>query len=190
MGRVVLYARVSKDDLELENQRIILKQWVEREGVSSFDLLEEKMTTRKTRPIKELLMKRFREGYYDTVVVTKIDRFARSLKELTDNVQEIIDKGGRFVAISNGFDFKKDSFNASQHLMFNIFCAFAEFERELIRERTLEGLERARRQGKRLGRPLGAKDRKKRRRSGYLLRHVKKSSLENEGFVLEEERGK
>ena len=69
------------------------------------------------------------------------------------DVREIVDTGGRFVAILNGFDFSKSRFNASQQLMLNIFGSFAEFEREIIRERTLEGLARVRAQGKKLGRP-------------------------------------
>ena len=70
------------------------------------------------------------------------------------DVTQIIDNGGRFVAIMNGFDFDKKNFNASQSLMLNIFSSFAQFERDVIRERTLEGLARVKAQGKRLGRPL------------------------------------
>jgi putative DNA-invertase from lambdoid prophage Rac len=95
----------------------------------------------------------FRSGEYDTVVVAKLDRFARSLQELVADVRYIVDNGGRFVAISNGMDFTKKQFNASQQLMLNIFASFAEFEREIIRERTIEGLARVRAQGKTLGRP-------------------------------------
>jgi len=59
-------------------------------------------------------------------------------------------------------------------LHFQILSAFAEFERELIRERTLEGLHRARSQGKNIGRPKGSRDTKRRKRSGYILREAKK----------------
>ena len=61
--------------------------------------------------------------------------------------------------------------------------AFAEFERELIRERTLDGLERARRQGKHLGRPFGSKDSRPRKRSGYWLKHAAKRTTEKYGSL-------
>lgn len=151
----IFYARTSKDDLHCENQKKILVEWAKREGMQEKDYvyLQEEVSTRKTRPIKEDILRRFREGEFDTVVVTRIDRFARSLQELIMDIEGIINQNGRFVSILNGFDFNKKSYNASQQLMLNIFASFAQFERELIRERTIEGLERARAQGIKLGRP-------------------------------------
>lgn len=151
--KVALYARVSRDDLYCENQIIVLKEWILRNGVTEYELFKEEVSSRKTRPEKEKVIKGFREGKYDVVVVTRIDRFARSLQELVMDVRSIIDNKGRFVSIMNGFDFQKNTFNASQSLMLNIFASFAEFEREIIRERTVEGLARVKAQGKKLGRP-------------------------------------
>ena len=71
---------------------------------------------------------------------------------MVQDVQYLIENGGRFISIDNGFDFSK-KLSASQQLQFQIFAAFAEFEREIIRERTLEGLATARSKGKTLGRP-------------------------------------
>ncbi len=152
-GKVALYARVSRDDLNCGNQKIVLYNWARSNQITNYDFFQESVSTRKTRPIKEGLIRRFREGEYKTIVVSKIDRFARSLQELIIDIEGIINNGGRFVSISNGFDFCKKEYNASQQLMLNIFGAFAQFEREIIRERTIEGLDRVRAQGKRLGRP-------------------------------------
>jgi len=66
---------------------------------------------------------------------------------------------------------------AAGKLQFQILSAFAEFERELIRERTLEGLRRSRAQGKIPGRPKGSKDTKRRKKSGYYLREARKRQL-------------
>ena len=154
--KVALYARVSRDDLHCENQCRTLENWTSHNTEDGIDYcadFKEEVSTRKTRPIKQQIMCDFRSGKFDTVVVTRIDRWARSLQELIMDVREIVDTGGRFVAILNGFDFSKSRFNASQQLMLNIFGSFAEFEREIIRERTLEGLARVRAQGKKLGRP-------------------------------------
>ena len=148
MNKTILYARVSQDDLTCENQKKILLEYCQRCGITEYEYVQEEVSSRKTRPIKENVLKEFRKGKYDTIIVTRIDRFARSLQELIMNVEEIINNGGRFVSILNSFDFQKKTYNASQQLMLNIFGSFAQFEREIIRERTLEGLARARAQGK------------------------------------------
>lgn len=155
MKSIVLYARVSKDDLINANQKKILLEWAERNGITDFDYLEEEISSRKTRPLKESIIKGFRAGEVRTIVVSRIDRFARSLQELVMDIEHIINNGGRFVAVMNGFDFDKKTYNASQQLILNIFSSFAQFEREIIRERTIEGLARVRAQGKKLGRPVG-----------------------------------
>jgi len=110
------------------------------------------MTSRKTRPVKEKVIKLFRDGVFDTIIVTRIDRFARSMQELVMDIESIISNGGKFISIQNGFDFDKIHYNASNQLQLSIFAAFAQFERELIRERTIEGLDRVRALGKKLGR--------------------------------------
>lgn len=155
MSRVALYARVSTDEQKNENQKLTLETWARREGINKkdYDYIEEKMTSKKTRPRKQEMLTKFRNGEYDTIVVARIDRYARSLQELVIEVKEIVRKGGRFVSIHNNFDFNKKNFDAQQQLIFNIFSAFSEFERQIISERTKEGLIRARAQGKRLGRP-------------------------------------
>jgi len=89
------------------------------------------------------------------------------------DTQELIKKGIGFVSISDNLDFG----TASGKLHFQILSAFAEFERELIRERTIEGLRRSKLQGKQPGRPRGAKDTKQRKRSGYILREAKKRQM-------------
>jgi len=86
------------------------------------------------------------------------------------DTKSLLDKGIGFISISDNLDFG----TASGKLHFQILCAFAEFERELIRERTIEGLRRSRLQGKTPGRPKGSKDSVKRKRSGYILREARK----------------
>jgi len=169
MQKVALYARVSTSEQTVENQKIRLIEYADKYGYS-FDLFEETESSRKTRPIKQSLLSRLRNHEYDAVVVFKLDRWARSSTELILDTKELIDKGIGFISISDNLDFS----TAAGKLQFAILSAFAEFERELIRERTVEGLRRAKLQGKKAGRPKGSKDSKKRRRSGYILREAKK----------------
>ena len=169
MVKVAIYARVSTDEQTTDNQVLTLKEYAERMGWS-YDIYTEKMTTRKTRPVKYALMEKLRNGEYDAVVVYKLDRWARSSRELILEVDELQKRGIRFISYSDNLDLD----TATGRLQFQILAAFAEFERSLIRERTIEGLKRAKKQGKRLGRPPGRKDSKRRRKSGYYLREAKK----------------
>lgn len=169
MQKIALYARVSTSEQTTENQKIRLIEYANKHGYS-YDLFEETESSRKTRPVKQSLLARLRNHEYDAVVVFKLDRWARSSTELILDTKELLDKNVGFISISDNLDFS----TAAGKLQFAILSAFAEFERELIRERTIEGLRRAKLQGKKAGRPKGSKDSKKRRRSGYILREVKK----------------
>lgn len=169
MNHIALYVRVSTSEQTVENQRIRLIEYAEKNGCK-YDVFEEVESTRKTRPVKQALLAKLRLNQYESVVVYKLDRWARSSTELILDTKELIDKGVGFISISDNLDFG----TAAGKLHFQILSAFAEFERELIRERTLEGLRRAKLQGKQAGRPKGSKDTKKRRKSGYFLREARK----------------
>jgi DNA invertase Pin-like site-specific DNA recombinase len=176
---IALYARVSTTEQTVENQKIRLIEYAERNGYT-FDIYEETESSRKTRPVKQALLAKLRQNQYDAVVVYKLDRWARSSTELILDTKELIDKGIAFISISDNLNFG----TASGKLHFQILSAFAEFERELIRERTIEGLRRAKLQGKLGGRPRGSKDTKKRKKSGYILREARKRQKldENNGI--------
>jgi DNA invertase Pin-like site-specific DNA recombinase len=150
--RIAIYVRVSRTDLHVDNQKIQLIEFAKQKGWE-YDVFEEQESTRKTRPIKEKVLQLLREGKYDGILIYKLDRWARSLQELIMNVKEIIDRGKSFTVMTQPFD----TTSPSGILMMQILGAFAEFERELIRERTIAGLERARQQGKQLGRPKTVK---------------------------------
>lgn len=151
--RVALYCRVSRDDLNNDNQKRLLLDRVHAEQWE-YELFEEKESTRKTRPIKYHLMQQLRNHEFSVLLFTRLDRFARSLFELVQDVTELVEQHNiRVIVLQQGFDFQKDGFNALSRLQLQLLGAFAEFERELIRERTLEGLARARAQGRVGGRP-------------------------------------
>jgi len=169
IDKVALYVRVSSTSQTTDNQKIRLIEYAERNTLD-YELFEEVESTRKTRPVKQELLTKLRKGEYASVIVYKLDRWARSSTELILDTKELVDKGVSFVSLSDNLDFG----TAAGKLQFQILSAFAEFERELIRERTIEGLRRAKMQGKSPGRPKGSKDTKKRKKSGYILREAKK----------------
>jgi len=143
-----IYCRVSRGDLNPGNQRLQLEEYAKSKGWN-FVTFEETESSRKTRPIKEQILQAIREGKYDGILIYKLDRWARSLQELIMNVTEVTNRGKQFVVMTQPFD----TTSSAGMLMMQILGAFAEFEREIIRERTLAGLERARAEGKTLGRP-------------------------------------
>jgi DNA invertase Pin-like site-specific DNA recombinase len=173
--KVALYCRVSTNKQTNENQKIRLLQYA-TDKACKFDLFEEVESSRKTRPVKQVLLQKLRKGEYSHIVVYKLDRFARSSRELILEIQELIDKGIGFISISDNLDFS----SSMGRLHFQILAAFAEFERSLISERTKEGIERTKAQGTILGRPKGKKDTKPRPKSGYYMREANKRKNQDE----------
>ena len=166
---IALYSRVSTDRQQTENQKIRLIEYAEKVGMP-YHLYEEVESTRKTRPVKQVMLQKARAGDYEAIIVYKLDRFARSSTELLLDVSELVKRGIGFVSLTENLDFT----TAAGKLQFQILAAFAEFERELIRERTKEGLRRSKQQGIKPGRPQGSKDKKPRRKSGYILKEARK----------------
>ncbi|WHZ60032.1 recombinase family protein [Metabacillus hrfriensis] len=90
----------------------------------------------------------------DTLIVTKIDRLARSIIDLHNIVKELNEKEINVRFLKENIEFQAGENNSSlQTLLFNILGSFAQFERDIIVERTGEGRERAKKQGKHMGRP-------------------------------------
>jgi DNA invertase Pin-like site-specific DNA recombinase len=88
----------------------------------------------------------------DVVIVWKLDRWGRSVLDLLANLEVLGTCGVRFVAVTQGLDVRPGG-DAMSRLLLQVLAAVAEFERDLIRERTRHGLDVARRRGARLGRP-------------------------------------
>lgn len=168
-NKYALYCRVSTTQQNTVNQKIRLLQWATDNNLN-FELFEETESTRKSRPIKQLLLQRLRKHEFEAVVVFKLDRWARSSTELILETKELTDKGVGFISLTDNIDFT----SASGKLHFQILSAFAEFERALISERTKEGLNRVKDAGVKLGRPKGSKDKKPRAKSAYYVREMRK----------------
>lgn len=138
------YARVSTADQNLRMQVDALKA----EGCKH--IYEEKISGSKTER-KELqrMLETVRDG--DTIVIWKLDRLGRSLKHLVELVSQLMEKGVGLKSLNDPID----TSTSQGRLIFNIFASLAEFERDIIRERTMAGLKAARVRGRRGGRPKG-----------------------------------
>jgi len=176
--KVAIYCRVSTSDQNNINQEIRLTEYCKSNGWT-YDTYKEVESSRKTRPVKQELLKKLRNKEYDAILVFKLDRYARSTTELLLEIKELTDKGISFISMNDNLDFS----SATGKLHFQILSIFAEFEMENIRQRTLEGLNRAKSQGKVLGRPKGSKDKAKRPNGGYIIREAikRKNTDEKKG---------
>lgn len=164
---VALYMRVSTEEQTVENQRLKLLDWCQAHGYSTVvEFVDVASGSKQSRTELDKMMVLVRSRQVKVVVVYKLDRLGRSLQHLLQLIEEFRNKKVQFVSLSESIDTE----TAQGRLFLQLAGAFAEYERELIRERTRAGLSRARRQGKRLGRPKGSKDKKPRRKSGYHLR--------------------
>ena len=141
------YARVSTLDQNLDRQVIMLKQC----GIN--ELFTEKMSgVKKNRPELDRLLAQLKAG--DTVIVESLSRLGRSTKNLIELVETFQAKGVQLVSLKESID----TGTASGKLLFTLMSAIAEFERDVIAERTAEGLGSARAKGHVGGRPRTKKE--------------------------------
>lgn len=146
--KVAIYCRVSTADQTNLNQEVRLKEYADKNGWT-YIIFNEVESTRKTRPIKAYVLDKLRKKEFDAVLVFKFDRWARSTLELVSEMVELTNKGIGFISFYENLDLT----TPTGKMHFTILAAIAEFEREMTRVRTIEGLNRARAQGKKLGRP-------------------------------------
>lgn len=148
MGRVIGYCRVSTEDQNLDMQEQAIQRYAKEKGLELI-LYIEKISSRKVeRQELEHAMKAATKG--DLFVVYKLDRLARSTKELFSLTDRLNEKGVEFVSINDSFDTTTPTGKA----MFGMLAVFAEFERDIIiQQRTRAGLESDRKRGRIGGRP-------------------------------------
>ena len=136
------YARVSRDTQNLDRQIDALKRY----GVDK--IYNEKMTgTRKDRPELSKLLDRITEGA--TIVIESLSRLGRSTKDLIELTELFQQKGVHLVSLKEQID----TFTSTGKLLFTLMSAIAQFERDVIADRTREGLQAARARGRKSGRP-------------------------------------
>lgn len=139
---VIGYARVSTIEQTLDLQRDALQ------AVGAQCLYEDQASGKTTdRPELADCLKALREG--DTLVVWRLDRLGRNLKDLVHIVNDLEARGVKFTSLKESID----TSGPAGKLVFHMFAALAQFERELVRERTLAGLAAARARGRNGGRP-------------------------------------
>lgn len=148
---VAIYARVSTDKQKVDMQLSELRQFAARSGWAVHrEYIDQSFTGVSTnRPAFLEMMEEARKRKFKMLVVWKLDRLSRSLKDLINTLDELGSLGIDFVSYDNNLD----TSTPTGKLVFQIVGAVAEFEKDIIKERVIAGLANARRKGKRLGRP-------------------------------------
>ena len=146
-----IYARVSTDRQKVDMQLHELRQFVARSGWNIYkEYIDQNYSGGNTkRPAFTAMMEAARKRKFDILLVWKLDRLSRSLKDLIITLDDLGACGIDFVSYDNNLD----TSTPTGKLVFQIVGAVAEFEKDIIRERVVAGLAVARSKGKRLGRP-------------------------------------
>ncbi len=155
--RVALYARVStkNNGQDPETQLIALREYASARKLAVFaEYVDVGISGSKdSRPALNQLMADAKKRRFDAVLVARFDRFARSTRHLVLALEEFNALGVDFISLSESVD----TSTPMGKMVYTVIAAVAELERSLIRERVVMGLQRAKAQGKRLGRPSGTK---------------------------------
>jgi putative DNA-invertase from lambdoid prophage Rac len=151
--RVGLYARVSTHDQQtLPLQIRSMREYAAKRDWSIVAQIKEVGSGASQRELRETLIVAARRREIDVVVVWRLDRWGRSVADLVSTLQELQHLGVGFVSLTEALDLTTPAGRA----MAGLLAVFAEFEREILRERVRAGLVHARQNGKRLGRPPSA----------------------------------
>lgn len=150
--KIALYLRVSTTrDQTTDSQRLELIEHCRRRGWDDITEYEDVISGAKTaRPGLDALMAAVRRGRVDAVVCVKMDRLGRSLAHLAQILGQLTDNNVALIAPGQGID--TSTSNPAAKLQIHVLMAVAEFEREIIRERTFAGLRAARARGSVFGR--------------------------------------
>ena len=159
--KTVAYIRVSTASQDLESQKLAVMSYAQKEGILIDEFHEVVISSRKPDQRKNFdnMLSNLKAG--DKLLVSELSRVGRSLGVIIQQVQKLLDQKIDFVAIKENLKLVDGKQDIQSKVMIAMFGLFAEVERDLISERTKEGLAKAKKAGKKLGRPKGQKSKSK-----------------------------
>ena len=171
MNRCVIYTRVSTDNQTTDNQTLELRKIANQKGYTIIGEYSDVMSGAKGRDKRtgfDNLIKGATRKEFDTILVWSVDRLGRSLQDLISFLNEIHSVGCDLYIHQSGIDTQ----TPSGKMMFSMIGVFAEFERSMIRERVVAGQNRAKEQGKHIGRPTNLNEGLK-----HSIKHMKEQGV-------------
>lgn len=153
--QVIAYLRVSTEIQELDSQKLALHEYARRNNIKIDKFVEVEISSRKSNKARKIdeLLENLQAG--DLLLVSELSRLARSVGQIIQIVDALIKNQVRFIAVKESIRISGKQ-NIQTKTMITMFGLFAEIERDLISERTKQGLALARKKGKLLGRPKGS----------------------------------
>jgi DNA invertase Pin-like site-specific DNA recombinase len=152
--QVIAYLRVSTEVQDLDSQKLELHEYARRNNIKIDKFVEVEISSRKSNKARKIdeLLENLQAG--DLLLVSELSRLARSVGQIIQIVDALIKKQVRFIAVKESIRINGKQ-NIQTKTMITMFGLFAEIERDLISDRTKQGLALARKKGKLLGRPKG-----------------------------------
>lgn len=170
MLKAAIYCRVSTwDQNTLPIQLKDCQEYVSKRGWELVHSESETASGVKKRPSRDVIIKLARQRKIDVVIVWKLDRWGRSVSDVTSTLEELTALGVAFVSINEALDFTTPIGKA----MSGLLAVFAELERDFLRERVIAGIEEARKKGKSIGRPEISEAKKKKVRAMWVNKKSK-----------------
>lgn len=151
MKPAAIYARVSTSDQDHEMQLAELRALAAARGWEMVEYIDTGSGASDRLPERQRLMLDAQRGKLRAVIVWRFDRFARSVRQLVDAFESFRTWNVEFISAHEGID----TTTPGGRFTFHVFAAIAEFEREIIRERVQAGIDKAKKNGTRSGRPIG-----------------------------------
>jgi putative DNA-invertase from lambdoid prophage Rac len=150
-----IYARVSTTDQRCEMQLAELRRYADSRGWATYKEYVDKGFSGKTsdRPALVRCLADAQAHRFDVILVWKLDRWGRTVAQLSRDILDFDSMGVRFIAVEQGID--TDKANAMSRFMVHIMAAFAELEREMLNERVTAGIRHAQKHGTKKGNPFG-----------------------------------
>jgi len=158
--KTVAYLRVSTGGQDLANQRLAILDYARGKRISVDQFVEVQLSSRRKRQKEHVLEAIGTLEKGDRFIVSELSRLGRSLGQIIQAVDTLVKKGVRVVSIKESIHFEGRQ-SMQTKVMVTLFGLFAEIERDLISERTKEGLAAAKARGRLLGRPRGSTSRSK-----------------------------
>ena len=154
--KTIAYLRVSTGGQELNTQRLAILDYAHKNHIHIDQFLEKQISSRKT--VKERGIDGLLEGVNagDLILVSELSRLGRSVGQVIQIIDTLVKSKIRFIAIKENINLDGGKQDIQSKMMVTMFSLFAEIERDLISERTREGLIAARAKGRILGRPKGS----------------------------------
>lgn len=152
---IYAYVRVSTEDQSIDQQKLVILEYAQNKGMIIDEFIAAKISTKKTKKARRLdyLLEKIKNG--DTLICTEISRLGRFLGEVIVFINNLKESGITLIFLKEAITISPNKEDMQTKIMVTLFSLFAEIERDLISERTKEGLRIARAQGRLLGRKKG-----------------------------------